>query len=462
MSESSLPRRFGLWTGTLVTVASMVGVGILTTSGYTIRDTESPSTLLLLWTIGGVLSLCGALTFAELATRLPRAGGDYVFVRSAYGDGVGFMYGWATFLLGFAGPTALISHACVVYLTMPMQRSVTDGGGTWPEWVTPLGATLIILAFTGVHCRGQRSSRSVQNSTTLFKFVLLVLFVIAGWSFGGDWANLTAGRSLGEQDLGTAVTSLIYVFYAYSGWNASVYLAGEIDDPGKTLPRAILAGCLIVTLLYLAMNVTYVLGIGPEGLRGATHAEVEAIAETAGRQMFGSRVSGALSVLIGCGILASVSAYLLTGSRICYAMANDGLFLSYAGRLSGRTEAPAAAIVTLGFASAGLIWGSQIVAGAADAFQSLLGYTSVGLVLLTSLAVASLFVLRRRDETVPSFRVPLYPLPPLLFLSVTSVLMYFAIQGDPTGTLWGTASVLSGWPLYWATRVWRRRWEKGV
>ena len=212
-----------------------------------------------------------------------------------------------------------------------------------------------------------------------------------------------------------------------------------------------------MTLLYLAINVTYILGVGPEGLRHATPAEVEAIAETAGRRLFGPRISGVLSALIGCGILASVSAYLLTGSRICFAMAADGLFPAYASRLSMTTAVPRNAIITLGVSAVALLWTSQLVAGAPDAFRSLLNYTTVGLVLLTSLAVSSLFVLRRRGLASSSFRVPLYPLPPLLFLAMTGVLMYYAVKINPGPTLWGTASVLSGWPVYRLVRAARNR-----
>jgi basic amino acid/polyamine antiporter, APA family len=447
MSDSSLPRNFGVWTGLLVTVASMVGVGILTTSGYTIQATESPQTLLVLWIVGGVLSLCGALTYAELATMLPRAGGDYVFVREAYGDGIGFAYGWATFLFGFAGPTALISHACVVYLLMPWQRSAVDAGGEWPPWITPLGASVLIIVFTIMHCRGQRSSAHVQNATTLFKFLLLILFVLAGLA-GGGWTVLSEGRVLAEQEFGVAMVSLVYVFYAYLGWNASVYLAGEMREPEKSLPRAIVGGTLLVTLLYLAMNLTYLIGIGPEGLRDASPTEVEAIAETAGRRLFGRQIANILSVLFGAGILASVSAYILTGSRISFAMAVDGLFPSYTARWSPQHESPVNAVITLGLCSIVLLWASQLVAGAADAFRSLLNYTTVGLVLLTSLAVTSLFVLRRRKRDRAAFRVPLYPLPPILFLIVTAMLMFHAVRLNPGPTLLGTATVLSGWPLY--------------
>ncbi len=450
MSQSSLPRRFGFWTATLVTVASMVGVGILTTSGYIIRSTESPSTLLLLWVMGGVVSLAGALTFAELATLLPHAGGDYVFVRRAYGDGVGFMYGWATLLLGFAGPTAVIAHALVVYTLLPVRGRWIAEGGTWAEWITPTVASLVILTLSLLHCRGQRSSSWLQNATTAIKLALLLTFVLAGLMFGhGDWQHLTAGRTLSDQRVPVAVSSLVYVFYGYSGWNASAYIAGEVEDTSRTLPRAILTGCGLVTLLYLAINVAYIYAIAPDGLRDVEMQQVEAIAETASRALFGPAISEPLSVFIGLTIVASVSAYLLTGSRICYAMACDDLFPRYAHRVSTTHEAPTSAVLTMGISSVLLLWGSHIVAGAADAFASLLNFTTVGLVLLTSLAVSSVFGLRRRGLRSEGFSMPWYPLPPILFLLVTSMLIVFAVLQNPGPTLWGTAAALSGGPVYW-------------
>lgn len=432
----------------------MVGVGILTTSGYIIRDTESPPALLFVWVVGGVLSLMGALTFAELATRWPHAGGDYVFVRAAYGEGAGFMYGWATLLLGFAGPTAVIAHAMIVYGLLPLRERWMAAGGSWADWITPAAASGVILILAALHTRGQRSSAWVQNVTTALKFSLLSVFVMAAAVLGdGDWAHFSAGRGLSEQNVSAVIASLVYVYYGYSGWNASAYLAGEVADTSRTLPRAILSGCLIVTLLYLAMNMAYVYAIPPDGLRHAEPRQVEAVAETAARTLLGPAVSEPLSVLIGLTILASVSAYLLTGSRICYAMAVDGLFPRYAGRLLERRRTPAAAVLTLGLASTALLWGSFVLAGAADAFASLLNFTAVGLVLLTSLAVSSVFVHRRRTGRPAGFSVPLYPLPPLLFLVSTATLMVFAIRQNPGPALWGTAAALSGGPLYLILRM---------
>jgi APA family basic amino acid/polyamine antiporter len=337
-----------------------------------------------------------------------------------------------------------------VYGLVPVRDWWVAVGGTWGDWVTPTIASLVIGLLTALHCRGQRASAWLQNTTTAIKFTLLAAFVVAGAALGGgDWGHFREGRSLSAQSLPVAVTSLVYVFYGYSGWNASTYLAGEVSDTAKTLPRAILCGCTIVTLLYLAINAVYVYAIAPAALRDADPKQVEAIAETAARALFGSAVSQPLSVLIGLTILASVSAYLLTGSRICYAMAIDGLFPRYAGRVLDTSGTPVAAIATLGVTSVALLWGSYVIAGAADAFGSLLNFTTVGLVLLTSLAVSSLFILRRREPRTAGFSVPLYPLPPLLFLFVTATLMIFAVRQSPGPTIWGTAAVLSGGPVYW-------------
>ena len=453
MTTSQLPRRFGFWTATLLTVASMVGVGILTTSGYIIQATESPQTLLLLWAVGGLLSLMGALTFAELATRLPHAGGDYVYVRTAFGPGIGFLYGWATLLLGFAGPTAVVAHAMVVYCLMPLRVWSPESEGSWGEWVTPAAASLVILSLCLLHVRGQQSSAWVQNATTALKLALLGTFVIAGLAFGrGDASHLMAGRTLSDTRLPLAVSSLVYVFYGYSGWNACAYIAGEVDDSRTTLPRSILSGCVIVSLLYLAINVTYLFAIAPEGLRDAESQEVVAIAETAARALFGPAISGTLSVLIGLTIVASVSAYLLSGSRICYAMARDGMFPGYAGQVSAARETPAAAVLTLGAGAVLLLWGSHLIAGSSDAFVNLLNFTTVGLVLLTSLAVSSVFVLRRRPSPAEGYTLPWYPLPPVMFLVSTGVLIAFAVWQNPMPSLWGTAAVFSGGPVYWLLR----------
>ncbi len=461
--QAELPRRFGFWTGTLVTVASMVGVGILTTSGFTLRDTESPAVLLAIWTIGGVLALAGALTFAELATLRPQAGGEYLFVRDAFGHGVGFVYGWATLIFGFAGPTALIAYAMIEYGLLPLRQYWSGGSAAAHPWVTPTLASLAILTLAAIHCRGQRHSAWLQNASTLFKLTVLVTFIGCGLTFGhGNWAHFGQGRGFAAQELGVLATSLLYVSYGYSGWNASVYLAGELREPQRLLPRCLVTGTLVVMALYLAMNIVYVYGIAPTSLGEADFSQVQAIAETAARRLWGPAASGLLSALIGVSILSSVSAYLLTGPRICYAMARDALFPAYAGVIHPRWQTPVRAILTQGLIAVLLLWGSQLLAGHAKAFEELLNYTTVGLVCLMALAVSSIFVLRRRDGRPPAFRVPLYPFTPLLFVGVTGGLIALRIWQSPRESLWALASLFSGWPIYQIVRRTRRLRHTGA
>lgn len=450
--EGGLPRKFGFWTGLFVVIASMVGTGILTTAGYTLRSTESPTSLLLLWTAGGALALCGALTLAELATSLPKVGGEYVFVRQGFGPAFSFIYGWSTLVLGFAAPIALVADASAVYLSAPLRAN-------WPN-LLPYGmlesayfsrglGTLFILGFTITHSLGQRQSAWAQALTTLFKFGTLVGLAVLGLTVGtGNWAHFSMGEPILTQKPGPLATSLVYVMYGYTGWNGAVYLAGEIQEPSRNLPRCLVIGCFLVTGLYLILNVTYVYAIDPYSLRTVDGAEVEAVADLAARLLFGPRVSGVLSVLIGAGILASLSAFILTGPRVSYAMARDGLFPRYAAMLHVGRETPVAATLTLGTMAIAMLWPGT--------FKQLLDYTSVGLSVVAGLVVASVFPLRRLAGHRPTFRVPLYPIPPLLFLATTAWMVTYAVKDNPVPALLSLGSIALGFPVYALLRLSRR------
>jgi APA family basic amino acid/polyamine antiporter len=442
--QADLPRSYGLATGIFVVVASMIGVGILTSSGYTIRATESYSTLLILWTVGGVLAVCGALTLAELATAMPRVGGEYIFVRTGFGERIAFVYGWATLLVGFAGPTALIAHSAIAYLVQPFAV---------PDIAKPVGASILILFFAAVHCAGQKESAFFQDLTTAFKLLGLVALVLFGIAVGsGSFEHLRDGKSITEQSAGLLAVNLVYVMYSYSGWNAAVYLAGEIRDAPRLVPRAVILGTAGVTLLYLLLNLTYAYALPPTALRTAPLSDVEAIAELCARKLFGASVSGPVSVIIGFGILSSVSAYLLVGPRVSFAMARDRLFPALAGRVHPRWHTPAAAIQIQAAAALVLLWSSHILTGGIDAFGELLRYTGVGLTALLVLTVSSIFAIRRRPDYRPTFRIPLYPLPPLCFLSVSAWILVFSIREEPLAALVSLATLLLAFPMYSLTR----------
>jgi len=434
------PRKFGYWAGHFVVMSSMIGAGILTTSGYTLQATGNPTALLALWVTGGLMALAGAFTIAELATALPHAGGDYVFVREGFGRGAGFVAGWATFVLGFCGPTAVIAHIAVTYLTSPF-AGYFPGGLPW--WVIPAGASLLIAAVTAAHCLGQTESGRIQVVVTAAKVLLLAALGAGGLLFGkGDWTHLTVGHWPTADQWPALASGLIYVSYAYSGWNGAGYLAGEIRDPARLLPRTLLWGTLSVVALYLVVNLAYVFALDPTEMAGRTFDDpaVEKVAETAVTGMFGREVANVFGVLIGLGLVASASAYVLTGPRVTFAMARDGYFPAFTGRLHPRRGIPVWATLAQGGAAIGFVWSGS--------FLQLLDYVSVGLAAVSGLVVASVFPLRRR-VTSGTFRLPLYPVPPVLYLALIGWTITSQVL-DPNKripALLSLGTILAGIPL---------------
>jgi APA family basic amino acid/polyamine antiporter len=436
-------RRFGYWAGHFVVVGSMIGAGILTTSGYILRDTGNPVALLILWTLGGLLALCGAVTVAELATALPRSGGDYVFVREAFGRGAGFVSGWATFTLGFAAPTAVVAHLALTYLIRPYEASLTSYVPTWlAAHLVPLGATVLILAVGITHTLGHRHSSRLQLAATAITALILLGIAVGGVAFGrGNWDHFRVGGWPSAAHWQALSIGLIYVAYAYAGWNGAAYLAGEIRDPARTLPRCLIGGAAMVIALYLMVNVTYVYALEPAAMTKKSRDDVQPVAELAIGALFGSEAARAAAGALGLCLVATVSAFLLTGSRVAYAMARDRAFPAYAARLHPVRGTPAPAILTLTLVSAALVW--------AGSFDELLGYASVGLAALTGLTIASVFAIRRRPDLPHPYRLPLYPLPPLVFLILTVVTIGYALTDEKNLVpgLLSLATLLLGIPL---------------
>ena len=434
-------RKFGYWAGHFIVVASMIGSGILATSGFTLKDTGNPAALLGLWVVGGVLALCGAVTVAELATTLPRSGGDYVFVREAYGRGAAVVCGWATFTLGFAAPAAANAHLAVTYLIAPFKGDLSESVAAW---IIPAGATLLVLGSSMIHVLGHRPSAGFQIAATAVKAAVLIGLVVVGILFGrGDWNHLSAGGWPTSEQWPALYVGLIYVGYAYAGWNAAAYVAGEVRDPDRLLPRCLIGGTLTVVVLYLLVNLTYVYALDPADMK-TTKDDVSKVAELATSAMFGSSAAAAVAIALGLSLVASVSAYMLTGPRVAFAMARDGVFPGFAGRLHPTFATPAWATVTQAAMAVGLIWSGT--------FQQLLNYTAVGLAALMGLTVASVFPLRHRHGLRHPFRTPLYPLPPLLFLALTGWTVGYAVTRFDNREQWvpavlSLATVLVGIPL---------------
>lgn len=442
-----LPRAFGFWTGLFVVAASMIGSAVLSISGPIAAQTGSNRIMLVLWLFGGGLSLAGALPLAEMATAYPRVGGDYFFIQKAFGPALGFVYGWATVLCGFAAPIAAVSSFAASLLYSPLRSLVGDA--RWPEAADPARFTIavgtaLIAGFSWAHCRGHRDSSWLHNAATLFKIGVLVLFTIAlGCSDRASFANVAASSGVPVQ-WPTIGNSLVLIMYAYVGWNGAVYLAGEIRDPGRLLPRCVVGGCVAVTALYLAINFGYALVANPESLAKLDRDAQGKVAKAVATMAFDAPTADRYMTLIGLGVLASLSAFVLSGARVVFALARDGLFPGWAGALSARNGAPIAATVTQGGLAIVCLWSGT--------FEALQNYAGFGLGVLASLSIAAIFWLRRLPDYAPAFRIPGYPTIPLVFVGVNLAMLAASAFAEPIPAAVSATSMALGFPVYFACR----------
>ena len=340
----TMPAEFGLATATFVIVASMVGVGVLTTSGFTVNSVGSNQIMLILWVLGGIVAACGALTLCELSSAMPHTGGDYIYLKAAYGPLVAFLSGWVSFLIGFGAPSATAAIGSATYLTTPLALDPSNA-----LIIHRSIATALILIFALIHTWGRKQTAYVQGWITALKLLLLVLFMAAGLIAGrGNFSHLADRPPIDVSLLKSMMFSLVFISYAYIGWNAASYMAAEFVEPQKLLPRAILLGTLGVTALYLGLNLVYALALSAEDVRAIANDPsnplkenaLAPIADLAARRLFGPGWSAPLSVAVGLMLLSSLSAYLLTGPRVIYAMAVSGHFPAIAGHLTKKSETP--------------------------------------------------------------------------------------------------------------------------
>ena len=435
MAKEELQRGFGLSTATYVVIASMVGTGILVSPGYMMASLGNYPVILALWALGGLLALCGALCVAELAAALPRAGGEYVYLREAYGPMPAFLSGWTSFFLGFSAPLAVAGYIAALYLLTPFGLAEQQSG-----YRIQIVAAVIIAVITVPNLIGHRQSAWTQNLTTVLKFGLFVVLVAAGFLFGkGQFANIAAGQPLENVGFETAMTQLFYVMFAYSGWNAASYLAGDVRDPARVLPRSLVLGAGSVILLYLAVNLVFAYAVP---LANVGFDNAERVPQLAVANLFGPRAAGVFSVVLGLAFLATVSAFIITGPRVYYAMAKDGLFPSIAGRVSAKGRVPTYAMLLQSVCAIIILFVTD--------FQNLYKYASVGLSLFALLFISALYVLRwRRPEMERPFRVPGYPLVPAIFLVVTLFMAVFAFKQWRVPSAYSLGSICLGIPAYY-------------
>ena len=444
--SEAMPAEFGLSMAIFVVVASMVGTGVLMTSGYTVALVGSNQYMLLLWVVGAVIAITGALTLAELSAALPKTGGDYVFLFEAYGPLAAFLSGWASFLMGFSGPSAAAAFGSAKYMLAPLKLPAFQA-----ELYQRVLATVVIVAFALVHVAGRRGTSWAQIGFTVLKVAVLGVLIVGGLAVG--WPNLGHLNDPKPVDFDLATTmlfSLVFIYYAYTGWNGASYMAGEIREPQKVLPKAILWGTGLVALVYLAVNTVYALALSAKDVQAIAFDPenrlgldaVAPIAEIAARRLFGSEWSNPLSVAMGLMMLSTLSVYLLLGPRVIYAMARAGHFPSAAARLTRRAETPAVATLFQVIVTLALLWSGT--------FESILIYASVGLSLFSMLSMSAIFVLRAKRPDLPRpFRVPWYPFTPLIYLTLTGLLLIAAFVSRPYVSMISLVSMLAGVPVYY-------------
>lgn len=421
----------GLGSATVVVVANMIGTGIFTTTGIMLLQGLSSHMVLACWLMGGLVAIAGALSYAELATMMPRAGGEYVYLREIYGPLPAFLTGWTSFFVGFAAPGAAAAVGAAKYLAA---AKLLPEGATTEKTV----ACLFVLLFTAVHYCGVRFGSRVQSLLTGLNVTLLLGLILFGltaanadWGFLSDPANTTETRPLG---LGTA---LLLAMFAYSGWNAASYLAEEVREPARTLPRSLLLGTAAVAVLYLLLNLVFFAGAPIEELVGQV-----AVAEIAVRNLFGESAAVWLAVMISIGLVSALSAYTMIGPRVYYAMARDGLFFRFAAQIHPRFRTPSLSIV-----AQGILASVMVLSGT---FEELLIYIGFALGIFPWMAVLGLILLRRREPARERpYRVWGYPFTPLFFLTAMAIILTVAMIGRPRPSLLALATVAAGIPFYW-------------
>jgi APA family basic amino acid/polyamine antiporter len=415
-----------LITATSIVVANMVGTGVFTSLGFQVTDLTSGFVILCLWTLGGIVALGGALSYAELAAALPRSGGEYHFLSRIFHPALGFLSGWTSATVGFAAPIALAAMAFGTYAK-----------GLMPG-ISPLLLSLVLVWGTSaVHFAGLRRGSVFQDWFTFLKVVLIVAFIIAGFL-----ARATPGISFmpaphdWRQMTGSAFAiALVYVMYAYSGWNASTYIVNEIRDPERNVPRSVCMGTLAVLILYVALNAAFLRTTPVAAMAGKV--EVGLIA---GQQIFGSAGGQVVAALICLGLISSVSSMIWIGPRVTVAMGEDlpGLALLAIKTRNGTPR------VALG--AQALITTALLLTGK---FQDVLVYIQLALILFSALTVLGLIVLRVREPNLPRpYRTWGYPVTPVLFLIVSAIMIFYIVRTNPWESLAGLATILAGLIIY--------------
>ena len=460
MAQTELKRQLGLFDAVMLIAGDMIGIGIFVTTGAIAETLPSPGGVLLVWILGGLLALTGALSCAELSASLPYAGGDYIYIREAYGKLVGFLSGWSSFLVTFSGAIAFLAVGFTGFMSFffpPLGAneayfSTKFLGLSFHITLGTIFSIIVIWLISGLHCLGVRQGTLTQNILTTLKIGALVGIIILGLLFGkGDinhFVPLFDWQKIGNVSLFAA--AFIPAIFAYSGWNAVIYIAGEVKEPEKTLPKALLWANLLVITLYLAINVIYIYAVPVTEMKGALR-----VSEVATTALFGYQTSAWITAMITVSILGALNVVTMLGPRVYYAMARDGVFFQRLTRVHPTFGTPTSAILLQA------VWATLLIV--TGTFGTLFTYVSVIITLFSAFTVGSVIVLRyKRPDLKRPYKLWGYPVVPILFIAAHIWIVWGSVTEKPFESLIGLLIVCLGIPAYviWQNRLKKKLSEK--
>jgi APA family basic amino acid/polyamine antiporter len=446
----TLARALGLLAATAIVVGDVIGTGVFLKAHVMTCNVGTPGLVIAVWIVGALLSLAGALTYAELAVLWPHAGGEYVFVREAYGPLWGFLYGWTRFFVASSGGMAGLAAGFAIFLTV-----VSGGALQARPMLLPVVASAAIVVVTLINCAavevgGRMASAMAALKVAIVSGVGVGAFLLAR----GDWGHFAMSASGAAcEGVGAAArggiagfgAAMMGAMWSYNGWNEVTYVAGEVRDPNRNLPRAIIGGLGIIATLYILANLAYFYVLPPGAI--ADMPGSSAVATEVVTRFLGPRSAGFMAAALAMAVFGSLQVVTLVSARIPYAMACDGIFFRRLARLSPRTRVPVTALVVQAAWAVILVFSGS--------YDALTDYAIFAVLIFVGLSTASVFVFRRRMPGVPrAYRTIGYPIVPIVFLIVAAWLIVNTFFATPGRALAGVGLILAGLPFYW---YWSRR-----
>lgn len=422
--------KIGFNTAVAVVIANMIGTGVFTSLGFQVLGIESGFAILMLWIVGGVLALCGALTYGEIGSAFPESGGEYNYLSKLYHPSIGFASGWVSVTVGFAAPIAAASMALAQYVNKIYSQ------------IDPLSlAILVIVIITSIHSVNLKAGSLFQRVFTIVKVVCIVMFVGFGLFHVPEHSTSFSISDSAWKDIfsTTFAGSLIYVTYAYSGWNAASYISGEISNVKKNLPKALFVGTLVVMIIYTLLNYVFLYSVPISELKGVVE-----VGYLSANKIFGVQLGQFMSLVIALLLVSTISAMVLAGPRVMQSMGNDIKGLKFFA-ISNKNNVPYVAII---FQSV-----IAIILVVTSSFQSLITYVGFTLNLFTFLTVFGVFILRYKHKHVEtSYKTFLYPVTPVLFLLIVLWILINIMIDKPQESLYGLLTVALGLIVYLITK----------